>query len=632
MRFIFLCICLLLSSAASAKQLWLDNNWDVTTEAKAVFYIEYDDTAVKADGPHPIKIYYADSKQLRFEGQMKDPSDPSGTDQVGPYKFYHANGQLDSDGEFDEDGQFTGLTRIFNEDGTLNRTMEMKAGKVTGEVRYFNSEGKLYSSYQLVGDMKQGPYKRFANDGTTVIESGQYKNDKKDGEFRSYYDNGKVRLVSHYTMGELDGDYMKYAKDGHLKEQRPYRNGKVNGLNTRYRGDGSKYWSGTYVDGQLDGVSREWDPDGHLIRERQYSKAKKDGLSQSWDQDGMLTYVEHYQDDQLVGEKISYFKGTEQVKTKEQYNDKHQKLSSITYDEDGTKRSETTYDVTHEKPTSTYRRYENGHLVFERQKDPNRNWSFEQTYDEHGEVIGFVTYKDRRKDGKYLATNTSFDDDSKQFRTEANFKQGIYHGEYKETLLPDNIVLQKGRYEEYEKVGEWYYREGDRIRTEHYDANGKLHGELLATTLDGKLLRREHYQHGKPVGEFENRTPEGDVIAKGQYVDGSRHGDWIISDQWYSADKIWHGTFNHGEKIGKWYATDFAGYVVATEQYDQQGRRQGKFYEFSSNGALRQVESYRDDKLDGKQIDYMLGEAFFMYIYENGHLVEERSLESHDDG
>ncbi|WP_417761783.1 hypothetical protein [Shewanella sp.] len=621
MRFGLLCLWLV-SSVASAATMWLDDSWQPTTKAKAIYYSEYDATAAAdANGLHPIKIYYADNKQLRFEGKMKDPTQPADTVQVGPYKFYYANGQLASDGQFDAAGEFSGFTRIFNEDGSLDRTMEMQAGKVTGEVRYFHANGKLRSSYQLVNDIKQGPYQRFAEDGTTVLESGNYKDGKEEGEFRNYYDNGQLLVVRNFVDGKLDGEYRKYRQDGTPEDSSHYRNNELDGVNISYYKNGNKQWESTYKNGELNGPSRYWAEDGKLVRERQYVDGKQNGLDQSWDSNGLLTNVSHFKDGKHVGDYIRYHRDSEQIASLEHYNDQHQLLSEIDYDKDGNKQRETTYDVSQKQPISDYKAYKNGQLVFQRQKDPNRKWSFEQEFDAQGQVTGFVTYKDGLRDGKYLSTSDSWSDDS-QIRTEANFKDGGYHGDYVETLLPENIVTVQGRYEHDKKVGEWHYQDQDTKRIERYDNRGLYHGEWLTTTLDDKLLLRQHYQHGKQTGDFEQYNRDGKPITKGRYVNDQRDGAWFYSETYY--DKIWHGTYKQGKQIGDWRATDLAGYTLAIAHYDNQGRRQGKFYEFNEDGQLTDFSTYLDNELHGKQVSYMLGEPYYERIYEHGRIVSEK--------
>ena len=41
-------------------------------------------------------------------------------------------------------------------------------------------------------------------------ETGEYKNDRKQGVWKRFYENGKTRVVENYTDGEKDGVAREY--------------------------------------------------------------------------------------------------------------------------------------------------------------------------------------------------------------------------------------------------------------------------------------------------------------------------------------------------------------------------------------------------------------------------------------
>ena len=54
------------------------------------------------------------------------------------------------------------------------------------------------------------------DDDGPLKEEGMYKDDKKDGYWRIYYDNGKLKLEATYKDGMLNGFYKSYLEDGTL--------------------------------------------------------------------------------------------------------------------------------------------------------------------------------------------------------------------------------------------------------------------------------------------------------------------------------------------------------------------------------------------------------------------------------
>jgi len=50
-------------------------------------------------------------------------------------------------------------------------------------------------------------------------------NNKKEGEYVKYYENGNIYIECSYVNGKLDGEYIKYYIDGQIEEKYNYTNG-----------------------------------------------------------------------------------------------------------------------------------------------------------------------------------------------------------------------------------------------------------------------------------------------------------------------------------------------------------------------------------------------------------------------
>lgn len=53
-----------------------------------------------------------------------------------------------------------------------------------------------------------------------------YKDDKLDGEFFVYYDNGQVQAKGIYKENLLQGDFTTYDRNGKVLEKTNYENGR----------------------------------------------------------------------------------------------------------------------------------------------------------------------------------------------------------------------------------------------------------------------------------------------------------------------------------------------------------------------------------------------------------------------
>lgn len=67
---------------------------------------------------------------------------------------------------------------------------------------------------------RSGPYHRYENG--VVIEEGRYEKGYKVGEWKSYYVDKKLKEVANYKWDKLDGKYVSYWHDGAIKKDGRY--------------------------------------------------------------------------------------------------------------------------------------------------------------------------------------------------------------------------------------------------------------------------------------------------------------------------------------------------------------------------------------------------------------------------
>ncbi|MCF8373652.1 MAG: hypothetical protein K9H64_18670 [Bacteroidales bacterium] len=86
-------------------------------------------------------------------------------------------------------------------DGSLDRTQKPKKGMPGVEVHtsYFPN-GKKWAEVERIGRKRQG-YCAIWNEQGIVLEEGYYVDDLKDGEWKSYDENGKLLVVQHFSKG-----------------------------------------------------------------------------------------------------------------------------------------------------------------------------------------------------------------------------------------------------------------------------------------------------------------------------------------------------------------------------------------------------------------------------------------------
>lgn len=92
-----------------------------------------------------------------------------------------------------------------------------------GEIRKYNLRGYLWYIEEYKDGKKHGQQKYFYDDGN-VKSYSLFKEGKKHGIDREYYNNGKIKEEKEYNEGVLDGFFRKFYENGKLKEECSYDN------------------------------------------------------------------------------------------------------------------------------------------------------------------------------------------------------------------------------------------------------------------------------------------------------------------------------------------------------------------------------------------------------------------------
>ena len=68
----------------------------------------------------------------------------------------------------------------------------------------------------------------YHNNGNVAL-IGNYKNGKKEGEWKYYRENGKLEGIVNFKNGKQEGEWKWYHENGELKEIGNFKNGKPEG-------------------------------------------------------------------------------------------------------------------------------------------------------------------------------------------------------------------------------------------------------------------------------------------------------------------------------------------------------------------------------------------------------------------
>ena len=92
----------------------------------------------------------------------------------------------------------------------------------------YHADGKTIKSIYTIDEhgVRQGDFKSYHENGQ-LEEKCTYKDGKLDGLEEWYYPNGQLMTKCTYKDGKLDGQYETYYPDGQLEEKCTYENGEL---------------------------------------------------------------------------------------------------------------------------------------------------------------------------------------------------------------------------------------------------------------------------------------------------------------------------------------------------------------------------------------------------------------------
>lgn len=435
------------------------------------------------------KNYYA-TGVLRSEGNRVDH------ELDGEWKFYNENGDLTlvinySKGlkngyrititdeekikEYFEDDIKQGLTKYYDSDGNLKRTVPFEDGREEGYAKFYDSDGVIITvmNYRRGVAISREFVNRYDHEG------------RPHGKWISFHDNGNIKEEYSYKFGELDGYYKKYDRNGQLISIEKYINGVliedtdelvVYEIRRDFYDDGQLKTEGRYRRGVPDGLRKEYNPDGTMriaydmdmgriggagILDEQ---GNKKGLWRTFYPEGGLMTEGEYLNGIRNGEWIFYFPNGN-IEQRGFYN------------QNGKEHGEWRWFY----PNRSLRRIEN--FI-----NGLRNGEMIE-YSISGKIIARGNFLDDEEDGNWF-----YQEDG--YRQEGYYVNGERDGEWKH-YFPDNTLSFVGSFID-------GYPDGRHI---HYNPNGSVrlagnyimgirHGVWRRYTEEGELMITVEYRNG----------------------------------------------------------------------------------------------------------------------------------------
>jgi antitoxin component YwqK of YwqJK toxin-antitoxin module len=205
---------------------------------------------------------------------------------------YYPDGSVKVIGTYNKEGIPEGVRREYNESGQVEKAYVFRKGVIIGE-GVFTDAGE-----------KEGLWKEYYPDGK-LKATGVYNKDEREGVWKFYYPSGQLEQVGAYLNGEPDSVWKWYHANGQLMREENFYNGLSDGLMTEYNADGKVIIQGDYIEGKREG---KWFYDeGDNRDEGEYVEGMRNGLWESFYPDGSLSFEGKYIEDLPNGKHVWYW-------------------------------------------------------------------------------------------------------------------------------------------------------------------------------------------------------------------------------------------------------------------------------------------------------------------------------------
>ncbi len=172
------------------------------------------DTAGRQQGPW---------KEYHSNGELKSQGEYLNGKRIGDWTFYHPNTKVEQKGKYDKKGRAQGPWKWYYESGNLLREELYRNDLQDGTMTEYGDSGSIITKGDYIDGLKEGSWMLELQE---YKEEGVFKADQRDGEWKHYFtENGNLRFVGKFVDGIPDGMQIYYYLNGKERQTGKYLGG-----------------------------------------------------------------------------------------------------------------------------------------------------------------------------------------------------------------------------------------------------------------------------------------------------------------------------------------------------------------------------------------------------------------------
>jgi uncharacterized protein len=422
----------------------------------------------------------------------------------GIWKRFYNNGESQSIEEYLDTLCYT---KEFWMNDSLHSHM-IKNGNGTKTLYFPN--GRIKEIYNYKEGLRDGPCEDWSINGYILLK-GNFRQERKDGEWNFYYYTGELEKTSHYKNGLLEGAYTYYYDNKVVNVSGNYHLGKKEGKWIWYTNKGGKDQEGTFVNDLQDGPWIYYYPTGQVSYNAFYKLGKKENKWEYFYANKQRFKVGTFKNDVKDGLWETWYENGNLLMSGKYIDGKEQGVWK-NYWENGNLKNQSTFKTgeLHGKWESWY---------------PSGTKMLEGFYSQNLKSGKWVRYMENGK----LEEITHFKIVSKKlnnmdygFWKNKKVKESVRHGKFESYSQKDFQLTETGQYLNGLKEGTWTaYLPGGKIPAfiTNYK-KGELHGLMIEFGKTGNKISEINYSNGIKDGKMKVFDKKGKVVLVKEFIKG----------------------------------------------------------------------------------------------------------------
>jgi antitoxin component YwqK of YwqJK toxin-antitoxin module len=490
------------------------------------FFIKYINAQDKLIENEYITLYYPNGKVLS-EGYMKNGKPE------GYWKTYFTTGILKSEGNR-SNFLLDSVWIFYNSVGDTTQKINYLYGKKNGYSYEYNTDrtqpdfvGKILSKELFVNDIKEGKSFYYYKEGKLNIEV-VYRNNKKDGISIEYEKDGRVITIIRYNKGSIverekinryndenkkDGTWKEFYNELKVKREENYKNGLLNGYYKEYDMQGKLVITLLYDEGKLIKeiadensklkVVEKLDSKGRVIESGPVIDSICVGIHNEFDTNGIIVKTRIFDNRGiLLSTGIIDKEGYREGYWKDLYSS-------------GNVKNEGNY-INNLKEGKWVYYFENGKIEQTGNFKNGKEYGIWKWYFNNGNIWKEEEFLNGKMDGKYVEY-----DILQNVIVDGNFIEGEKEGDWSTKI---NDYSAKGKYVSDLRDGVWkYYYDDNSIMFVGEFIQGNPEGGHKYYYPDGKIKEEQYFVNGIPDKNWKKYDEEGNIIVTISYENGQEY-------------------------------------------------------------------------------------------------------------